>query len=267
MALFIGVSFAANLTPYGWAADAVLAGIAYYYGGLAAIHALGDFAECVTKTANAQSEQDLEAAASALARAVAAVGVVGLMALLHKVGERAKGGGGGAAERPPELPVGKMNVPLGPPPEPPPTLPVGKMNVPLGPPPEPPPTLPMGKMNTPLDRAAPKPPITAKIGHPTPWGDMTTAERNAFKHSYHRHGKELGLPNWSEKNAASLQEKFNSAVGRIRDNGREVPGPVFKPLNGKSVEVKYFEFESGGTRYYYYEEASSGKFISAGKSR
>src|SRR5262249_46383689 len=45
LAIVVGTivfSAAANLTPYGWAADAVIVGIAFGFGGLAAIHALGD---------------------------------------------------------------------------------------------------------------------------------------------------------------------------------------------------------------------------------
>jgi hypothetical protein len=86
-------SAAANLTPYGWAADAVIVGIAVGFGGLAALHALGDLVECFKRTVGATSEQDLDAAADALARAVVGLGVVALMVVLHRVAGR-KGGGG-----------------------------------------------------------------------------------------------------------------------------------------------------------------------------
>jgi hypothetical protein len=86
-------SAAANLTPYGWAADAVIVGIAFGFGGLAAIHALGDLVECFKWTVGATSEQDLDAAADALARAVVGLGVVAMMVVLHRVAAR-KGGGG-----------------------------------------------------------------------------------------------------------------------------------------------------------------------------
>jgi hypothetical protein len=92
MAGLNGVSVAANLTPFGWAADAVIAAIAFGFGGLAAIHALGDLVECFRLTAGAQSTQDLDAAGEALARAVAGLGVIGLMAVLHRVGTRKAGG-------------------------------------------------------------------------------------------------------------------------------------------------------------------------------
>jgi hypothetical protein len=92
----IAIGAVANLTPYGWAADAFIMGVAFGFGGVAAIYALGDLVECFKRTANAQSDQDLDAAADALARAVVALGAVGLMAVLHRVGMR-KGGGGGSA--------------------------------------------------------------------------------------------------------------------------------------------------------------------------
>jgi hypothetical protein len=109
--------------------------------------------------------------------------------------------------------------------------------------------------------------LKPSIGHSTPWTKMTQAERKAFKHSYSRHGKELGLPNWSEKNAAALQKQFNDVTGYIRQNGTQLPGPIQKPWNGQNVEVNFFKAEFHGTTYYYYEDAVSGTFISAGKAR
>jgi hypothetical protein len=89
---------------------------------------------------------------------------------------------------------------------------------------------------------------------------MTQTQRNALKHSYMRHGKELGLPNWSESNAAGLQQHFNNL-------GKQPPGPIYKPWNGQSVKVNFFEWKFRGTKYYYYEDAASRTFISAGKAR
>jgi hypothetical protein len=91
----IGFSAAANLTPYGWAADAVIVGVAFGFGGVAAIHALGDLVECFKRTIAAKSVQDLDVAADALARAAVGLGVVGLMAVLHRVAAREGGEGGG----------------------------------------------------------------------------------------------------------------------------------------------------------------------------
>ena len=116
------------------------------------------------------------------------------------------------------------------------------------------------------DSLAPKT-VRPSIGHSTPWDKMTQTQRNAFKHSYSRHGKELGLPNWSEENAAALQKQFNDVSGYIRQNGTQLPGPISKPWNGQSVEVNFFEAEFHGTKYYYYDDAASGTFISAGRAR
>jgi hypothetical protein len=60
---------------------------------------------------------------------------------------------------------------------------------------------------------------------------------------------------------------FNNVVGHIKQVGKQVPGTIFKPWDGKSVAVKFFEAEINGTRYYYYEDAVTGTFISAGKAR
>jgi len=64
-----------------------------------------------------------------------------------------------------------------------------------------------------------------------------------------------------------LQKQFNEIVGYIQKNGTQVPGPIFKPWNSKTVEVNFFEAEFHGTKYYYYEDAATGTFISAGKAR
>lgn len=102
-------------------------------------------------------------------------------------------------------------------------------------------------------------------GHSTPWAQMSGAQRKAFQHSYSRHGAELGLPNWSQANAANLQTRFNSVVGHIRSNGTQVPG-VRKPHNGVGVDVNFFEATIHGTKYYYYETLDR-IFISAGLAR
>jgi hypothetical protein len=107
----------------------------------------------------------------------------------------------------------------------------------------------------------------ARIGHAKPWAEMTTAERRAFQHSYSRHGAELGLPDWAETRAPELQGQFNNVVGYVRQNGTQLPGPIYKPWNANTVKVNYFEWEFRGTKYYYYEDAATGTFISAGKAR
>jgi hypothetical protein len=97
LAIVVGTivfSVAANLTPYGWVADGVILGITFGFGGLAAIHALGDLVECFKLTSGAKSPQDLDAAADALARAVVGLGVVALMVLLHRLGTETKDGAG-----------------------------------------------------------------------------------------------------------------------------------------------------------------------------
>jgi hypothetical protein len=106
VASFVAVSVAANMTPYGWAADAVIAGVAFAFGGIAALHALRDLAECFTKVSTARSEQDLDQAADSLARAVVTIGVIGLMAILHRIGSR-RGGGGGSSPKAEEPTIGQ----------------------------------------------------------------------------------------------------------------------------------------------------------------
>lgn len=67
-------------------------------------------------------------------------------------------------------------------------------------------------------------------------------------------------------NAAVLQQQFNNVVADIRQRGTQLPGPVFKPWNGQSVRVNFFEANFHGTKYYYYEDAATVTFISAGKA-
>jgi len=96
---------------------------------------------------------------------------------------------------------------------------------------------------------------------------MTTSQRKAFQHFYSRHGSELCLPNWNQSNAGLPQQKFNSVVSEIRKNGTQLAGPIFKPWNGQSVQVNFFEANVSSARFYYYEDAATGMFISAGKAR
>jgi len=108
--------------------------------------------------------------------------------------------------------------------------------------------------------------VVPKIGHSTPWTQMTAAERKAFQHSYSRHAQELGLPAWSQKNAEALRQQFNNMVDYIRTNGTKSPNPPKKPFNGQSVDVNFYEATFNGIRYYYYETLD-GIFISAGRAR
>lgn len=85
LVVILGIVGAANLTPYGWAGDLFALAVGYYYGGKAAIQALQDLTECFRKTANATSDADLEAASTALARAVTTLSVLGLIAVLHEI--------------------------------------------------------------------------------------------------------------------------------------------------------------------------------------
>ena len=103
-----------------------------------------------------------------------------------------------------------------------------------------------------------------RIGHAVPWANMTRAQRSAFQHSYSRHGVELGLPMWKQRNAAVLQKQFNAVVSHIRKTSTYI-GIKRKPVDGKSTKVKYFESIIQGTKYYYYETLG-GKFVSAGKA-
>ena len=89
------LSAAANLTPIGWAADAVMLAVAVGFGGLAAIQGLKDLVACFSLTANATTSRDLDEAATHLAKVVADFGVMWLMALLHERAKRGAGGGEG----------------------------------------------------------------------------------------------------------------------------------------------------------------------------
>ena len=108
--------------------------------------------------------------------------------------------------------------------------------------------------------------VLSKIGHTTPWDQMTKAQRKAFQHSYSRHASELGLPNWKQGNAEALRNQFNNIVGHVRNNGTKLPAGIKKPFNGQSVDVNFYEGVFNGTKYYYYETLD-GIFISAGRAR
>jgi hypothetical protein len=121
---------------------------------------------------------------------------------------------------------------------------------------------------------APEPRTPAPHGHPRPWESMTRDERLAFQHSYSRHARELGLPNWAQRNAADLQQQFNSRVADIRENAQHVTVQERMYAERGSGEpaaktrVRYYEYtDSHGVVWYYYERLSDGKFISAGKSK
>jgi hypothetical protein len=111
-------------------------------------------------------------------------------------------------------------------------------------------------------------------GHATPWADMTAAERKAFQHSYSRHAAELGLPNWAQSKAPELQAQFNTRVAEIRLKAQKVTiaqkpyGEKGSGAAGASTTVRNFEYtDPSGTRWYYFERLSDGRFISAGKAR
>ena len=84
MAGLITAGALAQLTPFGWVADAAIIGIAFVFGGLAAVQALGDVIECFDLTNTAKSDADLERASEALSRAIVGIGLVALIALLHR---------------------------------------------------------------------------------------------------------------------------------------------------------------------------------------
>ena len=88
---------------HGWATDGAVAGLALTFGGIAGIHALSDVVDFLKRAAEARTPRDLEAAAAALARAVTALHVPGLLAVLLKSGMRKAGGGGARAEEVPSF--------------------------------------------------------------------------------------------------------------------------------------------------------------------
>lgn len=74
---------------------------------------------------------------------------------------------------------------------------------------------------------------------PKTWGQMTQTERAAFQHAYDRHGKQFGLPNWSETQADNRIRLFNQAVANVRINAQSVS--VSRELyNGQKVWVEHY---------------------------
>lgn len=116
-----------------------------------------------------------------------------------------------------------------------------------------------------LGRAAEKMGLKdARVGHNTPWDSMTPRQQAAFQHSYSNHGKDFGLPNWSAKNAENLREQFNAAAKNVRENAQNIT-VRYKPVNGVTEPVRYFQYtDGGGTRFYYFETLK-GDFVSAGR--
>jgi hypothetical protein len=106
------------------------------------------------------------------------------------------------------------------------------------------------------------------VGHITPYTSMTPSEKKAFRHSYSRHHKELGLPNWQETKSVILQSKFNDLVSEIRQAGAnsffKTNELVGSKVGGKMTPVLRTEPTINGQKYYYYETLD-GKFISAGR--
>jgi RHS repeat-associated protein len=102
-----------------------------------------------------------------------------------------------------------------------------------------------------------------RVGHLTPWSQMTKAERRAFQHSY-RKAEQLDLPIWRESEANILQELFNNKVTNIRSAGANGFFNSRELLNGVKTTVNRTEPVYFGEKYYYYETLQ-GKFISAGK--
>lgn len=107
MVTIVAVAAAANLTPAGWIADAGLAALAFYYGGMAAFEAMSDLVACFIITSSAKSERDLDEAARHLAEAVIGMGTVAIIAILHRTAKR----GGAAEEAPKPKPVERTPSP------------------------------------------------------------------------------------------------------------------------------------------------------------
>lgn len=104
----------------------------------------------------------------------------------------------------------------------------------------------------------------ARIGHATPWDKMTAKQRSAFQHSYSNHAKDFNLPNWKGKSAESLRQQFNAAAGAVRENAQRIT-LRYKPVNGITEPVRYFQYtDKAGARWYYFERLK-GDFVSAGR--
>lgn len=112
--------------------DIVLAVVAVFFLGWAAIRAAEKIYDSIVTTLEAKTEADLDKAARLLADAIAIIGVNGFLLLLGKVaaklGRKPPGGGGGGEAPPPPRP----------PPEPPKPSPPKPPPEPSKPPPEPP---------------------------------------------------------------------------------------------------------------------------------
>ena len=104
------------------------------------------------------------------------------------------------------------------------------------------------------------------VGHARPWSEMSAVAKKKFQHSYSRHAREFGLPSWRGSQAADLQAQFNAAVGRVRTSA-DMVRIRYKPVDGVSARVRYFEATLDGQRFYYYELLDVGRFISAGRVR
>lgn len=110
------------------------------------------------------------------------------------------------------------------------------------------------------------------IGHAVPWSQMSAKMKMAFQHSYSRHGAEFGLPPWRATQAEELQDLFNTAVGRVRNNAHTVR-IVMKPYAvrgypaGPPARMTEFRATLNGQEFYYYELRDIGKFVSAGLAR
>jgi len=110
------------------------------------------------------------------------------------------------------------------------------------------------------------------VGHAMPWSQMSAKARQAFQHSYNRHGAEFGLPAWKQAKAEELQTLFNAAVGQVRSSAHTVR-IVMKPYAvrgypaGPPARMTEFRATINGREFYYYELRDIGKFVSAGLAK
>jgi hypothetical protein len=106
---------------------------------------------------------------------------------------------------------------------------------------------------------------------PKSWNDMSRSEREAFQHEYSRHGKELGLPNWSQSNAEALRAQFNAKAAAIRNGSMySVVTRAPRGVRGSGVaavgtDVRMYVSSDGTSSFFYYETADGGEFVSAGR--
>lgn len=92
------LSAAAEVSPLGWAADEVTMAIAFGFGGIDSIQGLKDLVTSFRRTADAQSERDLDQAGESLAKVVDDLNVSWLMAILHERVKRGKVGRAGGSD-------------------------------------------------------------------------------------------------------------------------------------------------------------------------